>query len=48
MKGLDGKDKKRRGSSRNGEQLTPRFSSLGTGFDAANSRLLFLEIGGHK
>ena len=41
MKGLDGEDKKRRGSSGNGGALTRRFSSLGIGFDAANSLLLF-------
>ena len=48
MKGLDGEDKKWRGSSRNGRALTRRFSSLCNGFDAANSLFFFLKIGGHK
>ena len=43
----DGDDKNQRGRLRNGE-LTSRFSSLGTGLDAANSVILFLKIGGHK
>ena len=33
----DGQDKKWRGSSGNGGALMHRFSSLGTGFDVANS-----------
>ena len=50
MKDLKEEDKKQRGSSGNGGALTRGFSSLGTGFDAANSLLLFffLKIGGHK
>ena len=55
MKGLDGEDKKQRGSSGNGGALTCRFSSLGIRFDVANSLLFyfilfiyFSLIGGHK
>ena len=48
MKGLDGEDKKRKGSLGNGGALTRRFLSMGTGIDAASSLLLFLKIEGHK
>ena len=41
MKGLNGEDKKHRGSLGNGGALTRRFLSLGTGFDAANSHFFF-------
>ena len=41
VKGLDGEDKKWRGSLGNGGALTRRFSSLGIGFDVANSFFFF-------